>query len=148
MNIIRAVNTCRTVVGRFLSRQFGTFLVTGGIAAAVNFFSRIFYSRFVSFPFAVTLAYLTGMVIAFALARRFVFPGTIHSTGKSALLFGAVNIVGFLLAWTVSMVLAYYVLPHLGIQYFSYDIASFFGIMVPAFSSYFGHKYISLKQSV
>ena len=44
------------------------FLLTGGIAAAVNFGSRIVYSNWLGFSTAVVLAYITGMITAFVLA--------------------------------------------------------------------------------
>jgi putative flippase GtrA len=131
----------------FVSRQFFTFLLTGGVAAVVNFASRILYSHFVGFSAAVTLAYVTGMVTAFILAKLFVFEGSSHSTLKSALLFTVVNIFAFAQTWIVSMGLAYQVLPDLGVVQFDRDIASFIGIIVPVFSSFVAHKYISFRQS-
>lgn len=130
-----------------VSRQFFTFLLTGGIAAVVNFSSRILYNRLVGFSTAVTLAYITGMVTAFILAKFFVFQESSHSTFKSAILFTAVNIVAFAQTWVVSMVLAYYILPDLGVQEFGKDIASFIGIVVPVFSSFVAHKHISFKHA-
>lgn len=61
------------MIQQFLSRQFILFLVTGGTAALVNFGSRIVYNQWVSFSIAIVLAYLTGMVTAFVLARWLVF---------------------------------------------------------------------------
>ena len=54
--------------GGFLSRQFVLFLATGGFAALVNFGSRILLSHWLSFSWAVVLAYLAGMGTAFVLA--------------------------------------------------------------------------------
>lgn len=132
----------------FLSRQFFIFLLTGGVAAVVNFASRILYSRFVVFSVAVTLAYVTGMVTAFVLAKLFVFQRSSHSTLKSAMLFTVVNVFAFAQTWIVSMVLAYRILPDLGVQEFDKDIASFIGIMVPVFSSFVAHKYISFRRPI
>jgi len=61
------------VIKQFLSRQFLVFLLTGGFAALVNFLSRILYNTWMSFSSAVILAYITGMITAFILARIFVF---------------------------------------------------------------------------
>jgi len=61
------------MIRHFLSKEFIGFLVTGGIAAVVNFLSRIFYNQYCSFSSAVIFAYLTGMVTAFVLAKIFVF---------------------------------------------------------------------------
>jgi putative flippase GtrA len=129
----------------FLSRQFLNFLFTGGIAAGVNFFSRIVYNQFVGFSAAVTLAYLTGMTTAFVLAKIFVFKSSSHSTLRSAVLFAIVNIFSFAQTWIVSILLAYRVLPDMGIIAFNKEIASFIGIIIPVFSSFAAHRYISFK---
>jgi putative flippase GtrA len=57
------------VIRHFMSRQFLIFVATGGFAAMVNFGSRIVYNRWTDFSSAVVLAYLTGMLTAFVLAR-------------------------------------------------------------------------------
>ena len=67
----------------FMNRQFLGFLLTGGLAAAVNFGSRIVYNRWLDFSSAVVLAYLTGMVTAFILARSFVFTQSSQSVQRS-----------------------------------------------------------------
>ena len=61
------------MIGAFKSRQFVMFLITGGLAAAVNFGSRILYNQWMGFSAAIVLAYITGMITAFVLARIFVF---------------------------------------------------------------------------
>jgi len=73
------------VIKQFLSHQFLLFLITGGTAAAVNFFSRILYSLWLPFSVAVVLAYLTGMITAFILAKLFVFKNSQQSMQRSAI---------------------------------------------------------------
>lgn len=130
----------------FLSRQFILFILTGGLAALVNFGSRFLYNMVVSFSAAVTLAYLTGMVTAFILAKLFVFQGQTHSTGKSAVIFSLVNVLAFAQTWIVSMFIAYHLLPYLGIHEFDKAIASAIGISVPVFTSFLAHKYITFRE--
>jgi putative flippase GtrA len=130
-----------------MSRQFVMFLVTGGVAAAVNFGSRIVYNQWVDFSVAVVLAYLTGMVTAFVLARYFVFTESNQSMQRSALWFVVVNIVAVIQTWVISMLLAYYVLPRMGLTQFIREIAHAVGVMVPVFTSYLGHKRFSFKQA-
>jgi putative flippase GtrA len=134
------------VIKQFFSRQFAVFLLTGGIAAAVNFGSRIAYSHWFNFSTAVIAAYISGMIVAFILAKLFVFEAGRHSTLKSALLFTAVNILGILQTWAVSIGLADYALPKLGLLQHRYELAHLVGIMVPVFTSYLGHKYWSFQQ--
>jgi putative flippase GtrA len=130
-----------------IARQLITFLLTGGVAAAVNFTSRIFYNHFVDFPVAVALAFLTGMTTAFILAKRYVFPNSANSTTKSFMIFLMVNMFAFAQTWIITMALAYHALPAIGINQFNKDIASFVGIIAPVFTSFLAHKYISFKEA-
>ncbi len=133
------------MISHFMSRQFVIFLVTGGLAAAVNFGSRIVYNQWVNFPIAVVLAYLTGMVTAFVLARYFVFTESELSIQRSALWFVVVNIVAVIQTWLISMLLAYYLLPRMGLTRFIPEIAHAVGVVVPVFTSYLGHKRLSFR---
>lgn len=128
-----------------MSRQFLTFLLTGGTAAAVNFGSRIIYNQWVGFSTAVILAYLTGMVTAFVLAKLLVFKGSEQSVHRSIMFFVLVNVLAVLQTWGISLVLAFHVLPALGVQRFVDEIAHAVGVAVPVFSSYWGHKRWSFR---
>jgi putative flippase GtrA len=132
------------VIRHFLSRQFLIFLVTGGLAACVNFGSRILYNRWLDFSSSVVLAYLTGMVTAFLLARAFVFRDGSQSMQKSAAIFVLVNGVAVLQTWGISMAL-YYLLPLAGLTRHVPELAHAVGIMVPVFTSYLGHKKYSFR---
>jgi putative flippase GtrA len=133
------------VIRQFASRQFVAFLVTGGIAALVNFGSRIVLNHWMPFPVAVVVAYLLGMVTAFVLARAFVFAGSTQSVQRSAGWFVLVNLVAIAQTWVISMALAYWVLPALGVRAYVNEIAHGIGVMVPVFTSYLGHKHFSFK---
>lgn len=127
------------------SREFLGFLVTGGVAASVNFFSRWVYSLWLGFEWAVVLAYITGMVTAFALARRFVFTQTSQSMGRSAFWFLLVNGLALCQTWGVSVVLVRWVLPAWGVVEHAEEIAHAAGIAVPVVTSYWGHKHLSFR---
>lgn len=129
----------------FLSRQFLVFLITGGLAAAVNFGSRLLYSHWMDFSSAVIVAYLTGMTTAFVLARLFVFRESQQALHRSALFFCLVNLVAVAQTWLISMGLAYHGLPALGITWHARELAHAVGIVVPVFTSYLGHKYWSFR---
>ncbi len=133
------------MIHQVVSKQFILFLLTGGTAALVNFGSRIFYSTWVSFSTSIILAYLTGMVTAFFLAKWLVFKQSQDSLSKSALIFSAVNVLAILQTWLISMGLALYVLPHLSVTEFADEISHAAGVMVPVFTSYWGHKHFSFR---
>ena len=133
------------MIRQFASKQFIGFLITGGLAACVNFVSRILYNWWVDFSVAIVLAYFTGMVTAFVLARLFVFTESSQSIHKSAIYFVAVNAVAVLQTWAISMILALYLLPSAGVEHFVAEIAHAIGVAAPVFTSYFGHKYWTFK---
>lgn len=133
------------MIQQFFSRQFILFLVTGGTAALVNFGSRMFYNQWVSFSNAIVLAYLTGMLTAFVLAKCLVFKKSEQSIGRSALLFSAVNIVAVMQTWLITMGLTIYVLPAMDVNLWVPEIAHAFGVVVPVFTSYLGHKNLSFQ---
>ena len=124
----------------FFSRQFLVFLVTGGIAALVNFFSRILFNLYWSFSTSVILAYLAGMCTAFVLAKIFVFTESAQSIHRSAVIFALVNVVAVAQTWCISMGLDYYILPKLGVTNFAPEIAHAAGVLFPVFTSFLGHK--------
>jgi len=133
------------VIAAFRSRQFIAFLVTGGIAAAVNFGSRILLTPWLGFGTSVVVAYLIGMATAFLLARAFVFTESKQAVHQSALWFVAVNVLAVAQTWVISMALAYWALPALGVTRFVEEIAHAVGVVVPVFTSYLGHKHFSFR---
>lgn len=128
------------MIRQFLSRQFLIFLLTGGTAAVVNFGSRILYSNWLDFSLAVILAYITGMITAFVLAKLFVFKESQQTLQRSAVFFILVNLIAILQTWAISMGLAFHLLPWLGVSSFIPEIAHATGVIVPVFTSYLGHK--------
>jgi len=129
----------------YLSRQFLVFLLTGGVAALVNFCSRMVYDQWMSFSSAVVVAYLTGMVTAFVLARQFVFRDSGQTLSRSMLYFVLVNLLAVIQTWLVSMLMLYQALPALAISRFAPEIAHATGIVIPVFTSFLGHKYWSFR---
>lgn len=129
----------------FASRQFALFLLTGGTAAAVNFASRILYNHWVDYSTSIIIAYLTGMVTAFVLARLFVFTESSQDWHRSPLIFTLVNLVVVVQTWGISIGLANYVLPGVGVTHFAPEIAHATGVVFPVFTSYLGHKHWSFR---
>ena len=127
------------------TRQLVLFLATGGVAAAVNFGSRILYSQWLPYSAAIVIAYVTGMTTAFFLARTFVFTAATRSMSTSAARFVAVNGVAVLQTWAVSVGLAFYLLPWLDIGWHRLELAHLAGVIVPVFTSYLGHKHWSFR---
>ncbi len=129
----------------FLSRQFLVFLLTGGTAAVINFGSRILYNHWLGFSASIMLAYLTGMITAFILAKLFVFRDSTQALHRSALFFILVNLVAVMQTWLISLGMAYYLLPAIGITSYVRELAHATGVVVPVFTSYLGHKRWSFR---
>jgi len=129
----------------FFTRQFVLFLITGGVAAVVNFGSRIVYNLWLDFSTSILIAYITGMITAFVLARMFVFTETSHGVRRSAMFFALINVVAVAQTWAISLALANYALPSMGVSYLGAEIAHAVGVAFPVFTSYLGHKYWSFR---
>jgi putative flippase GtrA len=137
--------------GRFFSvgayRNFPAFLFSGGVAALVNLGSRWLLSFVLPFPAAIIIAYMLGMATAFPLFKFFVF----HSTGpegavkREALWFTLVNVLALLQTLVVSLLLADWLFPATGFSFRPHDVAHCIGVAVPAFTSYWGHKYFTFR---
>lgn len=125
--------------------QFVRFLFAGGVAAAANFGSRFAFSRWLPYEPAIVCAYLVGMVVAFALMRKTVFPTSNKPLWQQLAKFGAVNLLSVLQTLAVSVGLVRWVLPAVGITSQAEAIAHACGVAVPAVTSYFGHKFLTFR---
>jgi putative flippase GtrA len=128
-----------------LKSEFAGFLVAGGLAALANVGSRMLLSWFVSYPVAIVLAYAVGMITAFALMRGQVFDARSKRLGGEIGAFVVVNALAVLQTLFVSLGLAYYVLPRIGIERHAEAIAHLIGVAVPVITSYYGHKYWTFR---
>lgn len=129
------------------SPQFLKFVAVSALAAMANFGSRLLFSLVAPYPVAIALAYCVGMVIAFSLNRWLVFAESTNTLRTQMTFFVLVNILGLAQTLVVSIVLANWVLPWLGISVYVNEIAHMVGIAVPTISSYIGHKYLSFRKS-
>lgn len=128
------------------ARRFALFVALGGCAAAANWLSRFPLEHFMSFSAAVVVAYMIGMVIAFTLFNRYVFPASPRPLAEQIKFFVLVNIAGIIQVWVVSMALVYHVFPAIGfIGTLAKPIAHGAAIGVPTVSSYFGHKFLTFR---
>ncbi|HJU40277.1 MAG TPA: GtrA family protein [Tahibacter sp.] len=116
------------------------FLLASGIAAAVNFGSRIAFSLLMPYPAAIACAYACGIAVAFALNRLFVFESPTRSAGAQVFWFVVVNVFGLAQTMLVSLVFARWILPAIGLHAHAELVAHAFGVAAPALTSYFLHK--------
>ena len=128
-----------------LTPEFLRFLIAGGIAAGANFGSRLIFSIYFEYGFAVFLAYLVGMLVAFLLMRGHVFNANSGSVMPQVAKFVGVNAFAALQTLAFSLVLARWVLPAFGIIERAELLAHLVGVLAPVASSYFGHKFLTFR---
>jgi putative flippase GtrA len=127
------------------SRQFLSFLVAGGIAAMANFGSRIVLNQWMPYIPAIIIAYIIGMVTAFVLNRLFVFEGAINTLRNQIGWFTLINLIAVAQTLIISVGLADYIFPAMGVAAHAKTIAHGIGVMVPVVTSYLGHKHFSFR---
>ena len=129
----------------FLTRQFAAFLLVGGTAAAAQWLSRFAFSLVFPYSGALVAAYGVGIVVAFELNRRFVFPAASLEARKQFLRFLGVNVVSFAMVWVVSMVLGEQLLPRLMPVSWAEAIGHGVGVLSPAGVSFLLHRNFTFR---
>ncbi|MDH5394725.1 MAG: GtrA family protein [Gammaproteobacteria bacterium] len=126
--------------------EFFQFLVVGGVAAGINFISRIGFSEFFTYRTAIVLAYIIGMLTAFLLSKYYVFERSGRALKNELRDFTIVNVFAVIQVWLISVGLAEYFFPYITFTLHPEEIAHLIGLAVPAVTSYFGHKYFSFRK--
>ena len=128
-----------------MTGRFARFLLAGGIAAAANVLSRMAFSLVMPLAPAVVLAYCVGMLVAFLLMRAHVFEPSTSRVTRQVGFFIGVNVAAALQTLVVTLALARWVLPAMGVKQGVDTIAHVVGVCVPIATSYLGHKHLSFR---
>jgi putative flippase GtrA len=131
--------------GSQMTRQFLLFLASGGFAAAMNWGSRFLFSLWMPFEFAVVLAFGVGLVSGFVLMRLFVFGAAKRPALPQAGRYFLVNMAALAQTLVVSVVLARWALPAVGIHEHAEAIGHLAGVLIPVVTSYFAHRIYTFK---
>jgi putative flippase GtrA len=127
--------------------EFVAFLLSGGVAAAVNVGTRALLSSLLPYEVAIVLAYSVGMVVAYSLMRAFVFQSAKSGSHHGQFVrFAIVNVFGLAQTMLVSEIVARWAAPGLGFGKHAETIGHVLGVGTPAVTSFFGHKYFSFKE--
>lgn len=118
--------------------------MASGIAALVNFLTRIVFNIWLSFELSVVLAFFAGLTTAYALTRFFVFNAQKVSIVSSGIKFTIVNIVALFQTYFISVYLYYWMENNIDFI-FNREFAHLVGISCPVITSYIGHKYYSFR---
>jgi len=133
------------MIQTLLNRQFLGFLLAGGVAALANFGSRIALGQLMPYVPSIVLAYCIGMVTAFVLNRLFVFSGAGGGIPRQAFWFVLVNLAAVAQTVLISLLLARWLFPLLGMDFHPETLAHAVGVAVPVVTSYLGHKHLSFR---
>jgi putative flippase GtrA len=123
-----------------LNSRFVRFALSGGFAAGVNVMARILLSLALPYELAIILAYIAGMVTAYLLMRAFVFDQSGTSTTTEFGRFAIVNLVALVQVWIVSVGLARWIFPAIGLTWHGDTVAHVIGVLSPIATSFFGHR--------
>ena len=130
-----------------ISARLVRFVLASGVAALINFGSRIAFSLVVPYPAAITLAFCAGLSSAFVLNRLFVFEQPSIPLRHQMFWFTAVNLFALAQTLAISLLLQRLVFPAAGFHWHGEEVAHAIGILVPIASSYFGHKKLSFRSA-
>lgn len=128
-------------------KQFMLFIICGGVAAGVNFVSRMVIGLWLPYATSIVLAYVLGMITAFALNRLLVFKQTSNPVHHQVFWFTVVNLAAVVQTLAVSLLLARWVFPWMGFSWRAETVAHAFGVAVPVLTSFIGHKHLSFRNA-
>ena len=126
-----------------IKKEFPLFILAGSIAALINIISRIILTIFLNFEISVFISYLIAMVASFLLQRKYVFKSSKKSYKRSFAAYSLVNVFSLIQVWSVSLLIKFWLINFIASVPLVEFIAHFFGVGIPAFTSFFGHKYIT-----
>jgi putative flippase GtrA len=96
----------RSTLSHFISRQFGVFLLVGGVAAVANFGAgaavRLFSTSDFACEASVVVGMIVGSILSFFSNRRYTFAVSDEPAGPQAKRFTIVSIGSIILAYVVS----------------------------------------------
>jgi len=128
-----------------MTRQFVLFLVSGGVAAALNWGSRFLFSLWMPFEWAVVCAFGVGLATGFVLMRTLAFEGRGKPALPQAGRYAIVNAAALAQTWIVSMLMARWVLPAIGITEQAEPLGHLVGVLFPVLTSFFAHRLYTFR---
>ena len=90
------------------------------------------------------MAFCVGLTTGFALNKTYVFWGSSQHVATEIFFYVLVNLFALLQTWLLSLYLAEALQPELSTD-LAEALAHLAGIMLPVFSSFLGHRYITFR---
>ena len=126
------------------TKQFVGFAAAGGFAAFLNWLSRIVFSLWMPFSWAIVLAYVVGMATAFALNRMFIFKKSEKSVIEQAKGFVFMNLLSFPIVW-FSAIKINEGLQALGYHAYTESIAHAIAVTLPTITTFLFYKIFAFR---
>lgn len=127
------------------AREFALFLASGGIAAALNWGSRFLFSSWMPFEAAVVVAFCVGLLSGFMLMRSVAFAAgdkpALPQLGRYLL----VNAAALAQTLVISVVLARWLLPAIGLGAHAEALGHLVGVLFPVLTSYVMHRAFTFR---
>lgn len=127
--------------------RFFTFLACGGLAALINMVSRWLLSLIAPYKTAIVIAFCLGLLSGFVLFKYFVFQSAgSNRVRQESFWYLLINLLALGQTLIISVLLAEYFFPWVGMTFYPYDIAHVIGVGCPVLTSYLGHKYLTFRK--
>jgi putative flippase GtrA len=133
------------VLSLYFSRQFGRFLLAGGVAALANWLSRFIFNLFMTYAEAIVAAYALGMAVAFVLNKHYVFPYSRRPVAAEMSFFVLFNLAAFPIVWVIAYLLGEQLLPGLLPRQLALALGHGCAVTVPALINFVLHKLITFR---
>ena len=133
------------VIGLYASRQFGRFVLAGGVAALLHWLSRFAFNLFMSYASAIVAAYTVGMAVAFVLNKQYVFPYSRRPLAAEISFFVLFNVAAFPFVWAAAYVLGELVFAQFLPRQFALALGHGCGVALPVFVNFVLHKSITFR---
>ena len=126
-------------------KQFFRFLLVGGFAAFANITSRIIFSKFFSYKLSIIFSFLVGLTTGFILMRNYVFVFQKNLIYRQIQRFILINLLNLIQIYFISLALNSLMSLLITKVELVELIAHIVGVLFPAITSYFAHKYFTFK---
>ena len=130
----------------FFTKQFLLFLFVGGLAALLNWLSRIIFSYWLQFSYAVMFAYGVGVTVAFILNSIFVFKCSVEPLKNQIISFAIINLAFLPVVWFSSIMLNNYLISLNFIKY-PKETAHGLAVCLPSLVTFLLYKFFAFKES-
>lgn len=125
--------------------QFWRFLLAGGVAAVANYGSRFVFSLWLEYTWAIVLAFTVGMTVGFLLMRAYVFDARGKPVGPQVFKYVLVNLLGLAQTLVISLLMARWLLPAIGVVTQAEAIGHLAGVLAPIATSFFAHRMATFR---